>query len=129
MHATLAVRILLACLSLVAVYTKYYLSIRNGFIPMLAMLKAQNLLPGGEVPLRARYTMCGPVDNFLAACTLFFWPALSGNCGPLSIYGLAFAGAMVPAWIIVSDQTRQSNNPRRSLVRYVFVFEVERLIP
>lgn len=116
MHPTLTVRMSLACLSLIAVYTKYYLSICNGFIPMLAILKAQNMLPGGEGQLRTRYTMCDPVDNFLAACTLFFWPALNGSSSPLSIYGLAFAGAMVPAWIIVAGQTRRSKNGPGSFV-------------
>nr|WGJ63580.1 terpene cyclase [Aspergillus striatus] len=110
-------RITLGCLALLAVYAKYYLSLQNGFIPLLSSLKAKNSLPGDEGLLRTHYTGCRRLDDFLAACTLFFWPVLSGNSVPLSLYALAFAGGMVPTWVILSTHAWRSANPLKSLVR------------
>lgn len=106
----------LISLSLFAAYAKYYQSFRNGFIGLLSDMadtKSLSGLPGG---LHCEYTGFIPLDRFIAACNVFFWPVFQGEVLNLSLYGVAFASAMVPMWLVIVIETQRGRRPVAALM-------------
>ncbi|OQD79325.1 hypothetical protein PENANT_c054G10835 [Penicillium antarcticum] len=62
-------------------------------------------LAGLQGGLRSHYTGLGPLDGFLKACNVFFWPIFHGTSPALSLYAIAFAGSMIPMWLILFMHT------------------------
>ncbi|KAB8227331.1 uncharacterized protein BDW43DRAFT_316918 [Aspergillus alliaceus] len=111
----------LASVSLFAAYAKYYQSFQNGFIDLLSSMadrKSLSGLPGG---LQEDYTGIRPLDQFMTACNVFFWPVFQGGSPTLSLYGVAFASAMVPMWLLIVVETHQRRHPLAALVVVAFV--------
>jgi hypothetical protein len=115
---TKAVQLALLSFSILALYTKYYLSFRNGFIDLLSDMAARNSLTGLEGGLRTYYTGLPFLDQFLAACVIFCWPIFHPTMPSLPLYALAFAGSVLPMWAIIILQKCRRKCFRRAMIEY-----------
>jgi hypothetical protein len=115
---TKAVQLALLSFSILALYTKYYLSFRNGFIDLLSDMAARNSLTGLEGGLRTYYTGLPFFDQFLAACVIFYWPIFHPTMPSLALYALAFAGSVLPMWAIIILQKCRRKCFRRAMIEY-----------
>ena len=98
-----AMRCFQTSLSFLALYTTYICSFKSGFLQLLSEITANESLSGcRECRLRTRYTGLQWLDAFLTATVVFFWPICQGNMGPLSLYGLSFAGGIVAMWVLAA---------------------------
>jgi hypothetical protein len=114
------IRPVLIILASVALYTKYYLSFQNGFIDLLSTMGSQGSLAGIQGGLRSHYTGLGPLDGFLKACNVFFWPIFHGTSPALSLYAIAFAGSMIPMWLILLMHTCVKSSIVEIVMMYVW---------
>lgn len=114
------VRSILIILASVALYTKYYLSFQNGFIDLLSTMGSQGSLAGLQGGLRSHYTGLDPLDRFLKACNVFFWPIFHGTSPALSLYAIAFAGSMIPMWLILLMHTCVKSSIVEIVMMYVW---------
>ena len=97
--------------SLFAAYAKYYQSFQIGFIDLLSDMADTKSLPGLPGGLCCEYTGIAQLDQFLTACNVFFWPVFQGEMRTLSLYGVAFASAMVPMWLVIIVETQLRRSP------------------
>ncbi|OKP12950.1 hypothetical protein PENSUB_1393 [Penicillium subrubescens] len=106
----------LVSLSLFAAYAKYYQSFRNGFIGLLSDMADTKSLSGLPDGLHCEYTGFTPLDQFLTACNVFFWPVFQGEVPNLSLYGVAFASAVIPMWLVIVVETHRGRRPVAALM-------------
>nr|E3UBL5.1 RecName: Full=Terpene cyclase paxA; AltName: Full=Paxilline synthesis protein A; Flags: Precursor [Penicillium paxilli]ADO29933.1 PaxA [Penicillium paxilli] len=105
--------------SLLAANFKYYQSFQNGFIDMLSAMADSNSVSGLPGQLCREYTGIRPLDTFLTSCTVFFWPTFQGEIPGLSLYGIAFASAMIPMWLIIVIDVHRRRQPFGALVELI----------
>lgn len=110
-------QVVLLSLSMLAAYTKYYQSFQNGFIDFLTDMKKSESLPELPGQLSCIYTGINPLDQFLAACSVFFWPIFQPKGPELPPYGLAFASAMVPMWLMIVVETHRTESPFVAMIK------------
>ena len=111
------VKAFLFFLSMLAAYTMYYQSFQNGFFDLLSDMKNSKSLPGLPGQLCFIYTGIDPLDQFLTACNVFFWPVFQARVPELPLYGIAFSSAMLPMWLIIVVQTHQTGHALIALVK------------
>lgn len=113
---TLLTTSILVFLSLFAAYAKYYLSFRIGFIDLLSRMADEKSLSGLPGGLNFHYTGLRPIDLFLAACNVFFWPIFQGEALAPSLYALAFAGAIIPMWLVIVVESQRKRGPTNAIM-------------
>lgn len=106
----------LISLSIFAAYAKYYQSFQIGFIGLLSTMADTRSLSGLPGQLYQNYTGLSSLDQFLTACNVFFWPVFQGGMSSLPLYGLAFASAMVPMWLVIVVETHRRKCPFAALI-------------
>ena len=104
-------------LSMLAAYTKYYQSFQNGFLDLLSDMKNSKSLPGLPGQLCFMYTGINPLDRFLTACNVFFWPIFQARVPELPLYGISFSSAMLPMWLIIVVETHRAEHAFTALVK------------
>jgi hypothetical protein len=103
-------RVVLPLLSAFALYAIFYFAEINGLNRLAFEAIATKTLPGTNEPLRTVYTGIAPVDEVLAALTIFFWPATDGSNPTLTLHSVAFSGTFGAAWMLVTLESWRRGN-------------------
>ena len=82
---------------------------------LLKHLKAQTevgaVIPGPTIaPMRQSYTGIGPVDNQLTVLVSFFYTAIDGNRGDVSITFLSLGSHVIAAWVLITIESLRAGN-------------------
>ncbi len=105
-------------LSLLGFWTLWAFPYNNG---LLKILKSQTepgaLIPGPTAaPMKQTYTGIPPVDNQLTILVSFFYTAIDGNRGDVSLAFLGLGGAVLAAWSLVTIESYRSGNQGKWLI-------------
>ena len=111
----IAIEVALAALGF---WTLWGFPYNNG---LLKMLKHQTekgaLIPGPMVaPMKQTYTGIGPIDNQLTILVSFFYTAIDGNRGDISLSFLVLGGGVLAAWTLVTVESYRSANKSKWLI-------------
>ena len=105
-------------LSLYGFWTLWGFPYSNG---LLKILKSETepgaMIPGPtKAPMRQHYTGIKLVDNQLTVLVSFFYTAVDGNRGDLSLTFLGLGGAVLAAWTLVTLEGLRAGNKSRILL-------------
>ena len=105
----IALEIALAALGF---WTLWGFPYKNG---LLAILKSQTeagaMIPGPTAaPMRQTYTGIGPVDNQLTILVSFFYTAIDGNRGDVSLSFFGLGGHVLASWVLITIESLRSGN-------------------
>lgn len=105
-------------LSLLGFWTLWAFPYNNG---LLGILKSQTepgaLIPGPTAaPMKQTYTGIPPFDNQLTTLVSFFYTAIDGNRGDVSLAFLGLGGAVLAAWSLVTVESYRSGNQGKWLI-------------
>lgn len=112
----IAVQVLLAALGF---WTLWPFPYNNGLLKFLgAQTEAGAVIPGPTVaPMKQTYTGVGPVDNQLTVLVSFFYTAIDGNRGDISIAFLSLGSHVIAAWVLITlEGLRAANRGKFFLV-------------
>ncbi|RMZ92026.1 hypothetical protein DV736_g768, partial [Chaetothyriales sp. CBS 134916] len=101
-----------AGLALLGFWTLWGFPYRNG---LLALLKAQAeagaLIPGPTVAsMRQIYTGIKPIDNQLTVLVSFFYTAIDGNRGDVSLSFFGLGGQVLASWVLITVEGLRAGN-------------------
>jgi hypothetical protein len=99
-------------LSLLSFWTLWGFPYNNG---LLAILKGQTeagaSIPGPTLaPMKQTYTGIKPIDNQLTVLVSFFYTAIDGNRGDLSLSFFGLGGHVLASWVLITIESQRSGN-------------------
>ena len=105
-------------LSVFGFWTLWGFPYNNG---LLKILKSETepgaMIPGPtKAPMRQHYTGVKLVDNQLTILVSFFYTAVDGNRGDLSLAFLGLGGAVLAAWTLVTLEGLRAGNKSNFLL-------------
>jgi hypothetical protein len=102
-------------LSAIAGYCIVGLQIRNGFFDLLTLAGAEipRKLPGSSEAIISKITGFTSVDMHLGELLLFFWPVVSGQSPPLSLFAFYMIGQILAVQTLVLIEGLRAANIRR----------------
>lgn len=105
----IVVQVLLAVLGF---WTLWPFPYNNGLLKFLgAQTEPGAVIPGPVVaPMKQTYTGIGPVDNQLTVLVSFFYTAIDGNRGDISIAFLSLGSHVIAAWVLITLEGLRSGN-------------------
>jgi hypothetical protein len=105
-------------LSLFGFWTLWAFPYNNGLLKILkSMTEPGALIPGPTAaPMKQTYTGIEPVDNQLTILVSFFYTAIDGNRGDVSISFLGLGGAVLAAWTLITIESYRSGNKDKKIL-------------
>lgn len=102
-------QVLLAALGF---WTLWPFPYNNGLLKFLgAQTEPGAVIPGPTVaPMKQTYTGIGPVDNQLTILVSFFYTAIDGNRGDISIAFLSLGSHVIAAWVLITLEGLRTGN-------------------
>lgn len=105
-------------LSLFGFWTLWAFPYNNG---LLKILKSETepgaMIPGpAKADMRQVYTGLKPVDNQLTILVSFFYTAIDGNRGDVSLSFGGLGGAVLAAWILITVEGLRNGNSGKFLI-------------
>jgi len=107
----------LPLLAALALYSTFYQSTLNDFIPYLRTLQASAspYLPDSSLPLRAHWTGILVLDRLAVQFIAFFWPVLSGEHPAFSLQAVHFLGQGYAIWTLLLVEAFRVGNTWRAV--------------
>jgi hypothetical protein len=110
-------------LALLGFWTLWAFPYNNGLLKILQdETRPGALIPGPTAaPMKQTYTGIGPVDRELTTLVSFFYTAIYGNRGDVSLSFLGLGGHVLAAWALVTVESYRNGNQGKWLITsYVF---------
>ena len=106
-------------LSLLGFWTLWAFPYNNGLLKILKnQTEAGALIPGPTAaPMKQTYTGIPPVDNQLTVLVSFFYTAIDGNRGDVSLSFLGLGGGVLAAWTLITVESFRSGNKSNVLIK------------
>lgn len=116
LNLTLA-KLTLPLLAALALYSTFYQSTLNGFIPYLRALQSSRspYLPDSTFPLRAHWTGIPVLDRLAVQFIAFFWPVLDGANPSFSLQAVHFLGQGYAIWTLLVVEAFRVGNTWRAV--------------
>ena len=91
---------------------------KNGLLKHLgAQTELGAMIPGPvAAPMRQSYTGIGPVDKQLTVLVSFFYTAIDGNRGDISIAFLSLGSQVIASWVLITLEGLRPGNKGKLLI-------------
>lgn len=112
-----SIKLCLLSLSLVGLYTSWYLIFNNGTYSLMTHIvdEGPRILPGTDAPLKTSYTGVRMLDYHLTMFTLFLWELIDGSNPNASLLFFHFVGQIAAGWGLLMVEASRTGN-RGSMV-------------
>lgn len=106
------IKLSLLLLSVLGLYTTWYLFLNNGGYDIMVRVRdfGPHVLPGTHAPLKTSFTGIKKVDYQLGVLGLYFWQMVDGSRPDGSLLCFHFAGQFAACWGLLMIEGRRYGN-------------------
>jgi hypothetical protein len=105
-------------LAVLGFWTLWPFPYNNGLLKHLsAQTEPGAVIPGpAAAPMRQHYTGIGPIDKQLTILVSFFYTAIDGNRGDVSVAFLSLGSHVIAAWVLIMIESLRTGNKGKLLL-------------